>query len=108
MLPDIARQGGSKLWTALHRELPQLPWTTVWVCAADEALAAAAFPDAQVIVEDALAGGLAVATKAGQIKIDNSLACRLKRAWPDLLPRLAKELYRRLGDDATARADSAK
>ena len=108
MLPEIGRQGGSKLWFALHRELPKLPWETVWVCDADVALAKEAFPNAHIIVEDALAGGLAVATKEGQIKIDNSLACRLRRAWSDLLPLLVKELYRRLDDDAAACADTAK
>jgi len=36
------------------------------------------------------------------VTVDNSLACRLRRAWPDLLPQLMSELRRLVDRNETA------
>ena len=100
LLPQLAVQEGPALWTALLNELPDIAWGTVWVCPEDKSLAEQSLPGVRITEQSGLGGGLVVATMDGRIKVDNSLLCRLNRAWPDLLPKLIAEVYKRLEVDA--------
>ncbi len=100
--------GGSRqgLWQALYRELPEFQWTSVKVHPEDLELARRAFPSAAIDIDEAIAGGLIVTNAEGTIRVDNSLSCRLMRAWPDLLPDLIKDLREQVDRNATACNDT--
>jgi len=48
-----------------------------------------------------------VTNAEGTIRVDNSLSCRLIRAWPDLLPDLMKDLREQVDSNATACNDTS-
>ena len=98
LLPELADKDRTSLWRVLRGELPQTDWAGITVHPADRALAEHEFPKAAIDDDEALCGGLVATSADGCIRIDNSLGCRLLRAWPDLLPQLLNEL-RKLVDD---------
>ncbi len=97
ILPELANDDRSRLWQASCEELPAADWTRLKVHPADQEFAGRDFPTAAIECDEALGGGLIVTNADGMIRIDNSLDCRLLRAWPDLLPKLLSEL-RKLAD----------
>ncbi len=106
LLPELARDDRSKLWEALCDELPAADWAILKVHPADQKIAGRDFPIAEIECDEALGGGVIVTNADGMIRIDNSLDCRLMRAWPDLLPKLLTELRKRVDDDETADSDT--
>lgn len=58
----------------------------------DQGLARAALPQALIVGDRRITGGLAVKGQGGRMRVDNTLAKRLERAWPELLPKLLSEL----------------
>lgn len=105
LLPELAESRRASVWAALCAELPRADWVTLRVHPADRALAVAAFPAALIEDDAALGGGLIATNADAIIRIDNSLACRLSRAWPDLLPQLARELRSWVDEHETADTD---
>lgn len=105
LLPELAEADRAASWRLLSDELPQAEWYKLEVHPADRDKARRDFPAAEVVTEETLCGGLIATNSDGTIRIDNSLHCRLKRAWPDLLPGLLDELRKRVNDDETAQAD---
>jgi vacuolar-type H+-ATPase subunit E/Vma4 len=91
-LKQLHTDDAERLFRTLADELPEGPWHTVWTAVGDASLAAHYFPDATVLTDKALAGGLKVATEDGCLIVDNTLETRLERLWPDLLPHLMAEL----------------
>ncbi|OGU17780.1 MAG: hypothetical protein A2076_10755 [Geobacteraceae bacterium GWC2_53_11] len=83
---------GGRIFRALVAELPVLPWHTIRVAPGDAALASAHFPDATIIPDETVTGGVKAATADGSLTVDNTLETRLERIWPDLLPNLMAEL----------------
>jgi len=55
-----------------------------------------------VTVDDALVGGLLAATADNRMMVDNSLAGRLARCWPELLLTLFADLHKEVEADAPA------
>ncbi len=100
---DGSRQ---ELWQALCGELPKYRWMKVKVHPQDLELAREAFPTAAVDCDEAVGGGLIASDAEGTIRVDNSLSCRVMRAWPELLPNLMKDLRERVDNDATSGNDS--
>lgn len=96
LLPELASDGRSKLWELLCEELPAAEWAVLKVHPADQKLAGHDFQTAEIECDEALGGGVIVTNADGMIRIDNSLGCRLMRAWPDLLPKLLTELRARV------------
>jgi len=94
------------LWKALCGELPEADWTTLKIHPADRQLASRDFPTAAIERDQTLGGGLVASNADGTIRIDNSLSCRLMRAWPDLLPKLLGELRERVNNDETTYTDT--
>jgi vacuolar-type H+-ATPase subunit E/Vma4 len=101
LLTELAEKNREALWQALCAELPPAEWGKITVSLASQALAVRDFPAAEIELEETLAGGL-VATSSSGMRVDNSLGCRLRRAWPDLLPQLVSELRRLVDEDETA------
>ena len=106
LLPELAGDDRAGLWEALRAELPTAAWESLTVHPADREQAGHAFPDAVIEEDETLGGGLVAACADGTIRIDNSLACRLLRAWPDLLPQLLAELRKLVDNDETAESDT--
>jgi vacuolar-type H+-ATPase subunit E/Vma4 len=102
LLRELAEENREALWQALCAELPSAEWSKVTVAQADRVLAARAFPAAEIEIDDALAGGLIATSAGGSVRVDNSLGCRLLRAWPDMLPQLMSELRQMVDKDETA------
>lgn len=106
LIATLGARRRERLWQALSAELPAGEWRRLRVHPDDLARARAAFPDAEVVVDEVLAGGLVAATADGRIVIDNSLSGRLERAWPELLVPLVAavnaEVERHAAGDAAA------
>lgn len=99
LLPELACASATCL-TRLAAELPRLAWQEVRVHPRDRDAAQRLFPEAGIVEDATLCGGLAVTTPAGRIHIDNTLEKRLERLWDDLLPLLVT--------DATTQDDVAQ
>ena len=56
----------------------------------DRTAARSLFPQAEVIADATIAGGLDV--EDGPVRISNTLQSRLESAWPEILPGLMKEI----------------
>ncbi len=106
VLGEMIGEARQELWQVLYHELPEYRWMKVKVHPEDLELARRAFPSATIDCDEAVGGGLIATDAEGTIRIDNTLSCRLMRAWPDLLPSLMKDLRKRVDDDATSRNDS--
>lgn len=107
MLPMLANADRAALWKSLREELPAAEWTACKIHSADQQMADRDFPAADIACDETLGGGMIVTTADGMIRIDNSLSCRLLRAWPELLPKLLDELRKQVDNDETAHTDTA-
>jgi vacuolar-type H+-ATPase subunit E/Vma4 len=107
LLPELAGKNRSGLWRALRAELPQADWRIITVHPADRPLTMHDFPEADICVDETLAGGLVASTADGVFRVDNSLGCRLQRAWPDLLPQLLAEVRKLVGDNETTETQTS-
>lgn len=101
-LPALGRAGGEPLFAALAAELPDRAWETVQVHPADATQARTRFPDAELVCDESVSGGLAVTAEGGRIRITNTLEARLDAAWPDLLPDMVSGLLAAAGEHGTA------
>ncbi len=89
---------------AMARELPPLPWRTVRVNPGDTALAKKHFPDAEIVSDGTITGGMDVMTDGGKIRVVNTFEKRLERTWPDVLPGLIRDVYEELSKRGTPRS----
>lgn len=94
LLAEIADAERERLWRGCIAELPPAPWQALRVAPADLERARRDFPQAEVLTDPHLLGGMVAATDAERIVVDNSLAGRLARGWPELLPELIAMLAR--------------
>ena len=101
LLTELTEKNREVLWQAFCAELPHAEWGKITVSQGSQGLAVRDFPAAEIELDDAIAGGL-IATSSSGVRVDNSLTCRLRRAWPDLLPQLMSELRRLVDSDETA------
>ena len=99
LLPQMIAAKRSTWLKCLAEELPDHPWEEVRVSPADLDQAVELFPGAQVIPEEALAGGVIVTAGGGRLRVDNSLEKRLERRWPEILPMLFAEIRRKAAED---------
>jgi V/A-type H+-transporting ATPase subunit E len=106
VMSGMARNARKELWKTLFRELPEYSWVHLRVHPEDLEFARQTCPAATIECDEAIGGGLVATDAEGTIRIDNSLSCRLTRAWPDLLPNLMKDLRERVDSDATSRSDA--
>ena len=102
MLPQLAEQEGKRLFLRLADEIPSAEWRLVKVNERDDGAAKDRFPNAEVLVSDAICGGLVVEDLLAEVIIINTLEKRLEHLWPQLLPHLLMQLRKRVKSDATA------
>jgi vacuolar-type H+-ATPase subunit E/Vma4 len=88
LLTELGEAAREKLWQGAVAALPRAEWQALTVHPADESRARRDFAEATVQVDPRLLGGVVAATADGRIVIDNSLAGRLDRGWPELLAEL--------------------
>jgi V/A-type H+-transporting ATPase subunit E len=96
-LGTLRDEENERLFAVLAAELPPGDWREVTVCPADAARAAQRFPQARIISDPAVGGGLEATAAGGRIRVVNTLERRLERAWDDLLPLLLQEVLREAG-----------
>lgn len=106
LLPELAGHDRSALWQVLYEELPEADWSALTVHPADRKLAERHFAAASIDCDANLSGGLIASNADGTVRIDNSLDCRLMRAWPDLQPKLLTELREWVDKDETSHTDT--
>ena len=80
-------------FSIISKELPPLGWKTVRVNSEDAGIAQEHFPEAGIITDNRISGGMDVMTDDGKIRVINTLEKRLERAWEDILPHIMKEFY---------------
>lgn len=92
-LARFREEGAGGLFEALASELPHRSWERVRVNPADLELARGIFPQAEVVCDAGIAGGMEAQAEAGRIRVSNTLETRLESAWPDILPGLVAEIF---------------
>jgi vacuolar-type H+-ATPase subunit E/Vma4 len=101
-LPRFRQEHYEQLFAALAAELPARTWQRVRVNPADQRLAAARFPPAQVECDEAIVGGIEVEAEDGRVRISNTLQTRLQMAWPDILPGLIHHILSEASHEQSA------
>jgi len=92
-LGRLRKDGYPGLFADLAAEIPPGPWARLRINVADQELARARFPDAEVLVDDSISGGIEVESGDGRIRISNTLEKRLERAWPGIVTDLVRDLW---------------
>ena len=92
-LPHLRAQNPERLFSALAAELPARAWQRVRVNPADEALARQHFPQAQVVCDPQISGGIETEAEDSRIRVSNTLEARLEALWPELLSGLITALF---------------
>lgn len=93
VLSDLRDEGYSDIFRLLVKELPLYKWERVKVNPKDETISRKYFPDAEVITDNSITGGLEVQAKDGGIRISNTFERRLERAWMEILPVLMRDIH---------------
>jgi V/A-type H+-transporting ATPase subunit E len=83
----------SAVFSALVKELPEREWEEVRVNSRDVQLAVEHFPEAEIVSDDSISGGLEVIAGAGVIRVINTFEKRLERGFDDLLPIMMRDIY---------------
>jgi V/A-type H+-transporting ATPase subunit E len=91
-LPTLRNVGYRDVFTGFARELPQFTWKTVRVNPGDVALAREQFPEAEVLAEPGIIGGLEAASDGNRVQVVNTFEKRLERIWEEMLPDIMKEV----------------
>ena len=97
-LPRLRDEDYEIVFDALAGELPSRAWQRVRVNPADKGLAQSRFPDAEIVCDEAVLGGMDVEAEDGRIRIGNTLETRLARAWPVILPGLVNSILEGFSD----------
>jgi len=90
-LPLLRNEGYANAFAAMASELPPLSWKVVRVNPGDVSLAREHFPDAEIVSDCGISGGMDIATGDGRIRVINTLEKRLERIWEELIPDLMRE-----------------
>lgn len=102
VMPVLQDEVRGEMFVRLARELPDRPWERVHVNPSDLAWAREFFPQAEVVADGDITGGVEALDREGGLRVINTLEKRLERGWPLILPAIFAELGS-LGDDRPAR-----
>jgi V/A-type H+-transporting ATPase subunit E len=97
-LRRLRDEGYPRVFEMLAWELPFLTWNAVRVNPSDVETAKRVFPDAEIVPDETISGGMDASTEDGAVRVINTFEKRLERAWPDLLPLLIRDVYGEMGD----------
>ena len=100
-LHELRNESYTDVFASLVKELPPFPWKEVRVNPADVKTAQEYFPEAQIIPDKNITGGLTVLTEDRKIRGVNTFEKRLERAWEDLSPLLIREVYKEVSGYGT-------
>jgi len=92
-LQQLRNAGYRAVFAALARELPHFAWKTVRVNPIDRALAQEHFPEAELVPDNTIAGGMDVTSDEGKVRVVNTFEKRLERSWDEMLPTLLRDVY---------------
>lgn len=95
-------QGYGDIFHRLVLELPSHVWRNVRINPEDSGLAQKFFPDAEIIPDSNVTGGMEVEAEGGGVRIINTLEKRVERAWPLMLPLLMNDIHRKVTENGTA------
>lgn len=101
----VAEQDGESLFVSLAAELPPGGWEEVKVNPLAVDVARRLFPEAEILTDASISGGLEVSRAGGALRIVNTLEKRLERGWPEILPLLLQEVCQEAVSDGTAEPD---
>lgn len=88
-LPGTKR---AELFTRLAEEITAGDWQTIIVHPEDTPVARQLFPQAEIVPDGEITGGLVASTADGGITVINTLDKRLERLWPELLPEILRDV----------------
>ncbi|NJD56378.1 MAG: hypothetical protein FIA94_08240 [Nitrospirae bacterium] len=92
-LPLLRNKGYADAFAVMAAELPPFSWKAVRVNPGDASLARVHFPDAEIISDSEISGGMEVTNDDGRIRVINTFEKRLERIWEELVPDLMQESY---------------
>lgn len=92
LLKSLRDDKYEETFRSLAAELPSFQWTTVRVRPTDVDLARSLFPDADIIGEERILGGLEAGNDRDRVRVVNTFGKRLERAWEELLPLLLNDV----------------
>ncbi len=101
-LPTLRQGHDHGFFPELTAELPALAWKTVRVNPADVDLASRSFPDAEIVPDETISGGMDVASQDEAVRVVNSFEKRLERAWPELMPEMMRDVHEQTGNNEPA------
>lgn len=101
-LRQLRNEKYEEVFEKIVRELPPLPWQSVRVNPEDIGLAREYFPDAEIIPDGNITGGVDAMMEAGKIRVINTFEKRLERAWEDMLPELMKAVHEEVANHGTS------
>ena len=101
-LATLRRADYEDVFAKMAKEFPALAWKTVRVNAGDAARAKKYFPNAEIVVDAKIMGGMDASTQDGSIRVINTFEKRLERAWSDILPLLIKDAYQEVSNGVPA------
>ncbi len=102
LLGNLRDEKYNNVFLALVREFPDRVWQGVTVNPEDEDLARRYFPDAEIVTDGSISGGLEAMSENGNIRVINTFEKRLEKTWDDILPLLIRDVYEELQDDRIA------
>lgn len=95
-LEQVREYDYGAIFERLTAELPPADWEQVRVSPLDEELARRAFPNAEIIPDETMRGGLDAVCDSGGFRVVSTLQQRLEKAWPYVLPSLLREIEEEL------------
>lgn len=95
-LPLLRNQDYQRTFRNLAAEMPPLAWKTVRVNTDDVEAVREHFPEAEIVADPEISGGIDAETENGKIRVINTFNKRLERAWEEIIPNLIKEDYETL------------
>jgi vacuolar-type H+-ATPase subunit E/Vma4 len=90
------------LFEKLALELPSLDWQVVRVNPRDVGFAKKYFPNAEIVPDEKITGGMDATAEDGAIRVINTLEKRLERSWMDLLPEMMSDVYQEVSSGASS------
>jgi V/A-type H+/Na+-transporting ATPase subunit E len=91
-LHTLRNEGYRDVFTGFARELPRFAWQTVRVNPDDVALAREQFPEAEVLADPAIIGGMVAVSEGDRVRVVNTFEKRLESLWEDMLPDIMREV----------------
>lgn len=80
------------LLSRLAAEISDNNWQTIIVHPDDQAVARKLFPQAEILTNQDICGGLIASSSHGRITVINTLEKRLERLWPQLAPEILQDV----------------